>query len=367
MSQLINRLLKPSVCKNVIRSHSKQVRMFSSKPTYPYVLIDHLLKTTEHCSNDQVYYDDKYYEKNLVIKDQGLAEEVREVMTVGFSHKDDWRVHLEKSEDSSTSLMMVSNTSFVPVKHQLPPLSSNCRIQNVAISNSVDIKKEDLVVAVKFFGSDVSLCKPFSDSSSEWININTSGSVHPFSSLTYSKKNKKFLSVSPSGTYLWYLDLHFDEDDVEPYSSYLYFREDPLLRLYKMDLEDYIWRFRTDHLAELPSGEHFLVKWFFKDVMMNVGKITQKTDGFKVFRVDTICGHLTNTQDIGDLCIFLGHGEAYCVPASSSPGLRPNSIYYVGCNFGVHDIATDTTTNFYTHSNVPLRSTEFPYWPLPLS
>lgn len=106
---------------------------------------------------------------------------------------------------------------------------------------------------------------------------------------------------------------------------------------------------------------------FFKDVMMNVGKITQKTDGFKVFRVDTICGHLTNTQDIGDLCIFLGHGEAYCVPASSSPGLRPNSIYYVGCNFGVHDIATDTTTNFYTHSNVPLRSTEFPYWPLPLS
>lgn len=240
------------------RSHNKNVRMFSSsKSTYPYVLIDHLLKTTKHCSNDQVYYADK----KLVIKDQGLAEEVREMMTVGFSHKDGWRVHLEKSEYSSKSLMMVSNTSFGPVKHHLPPLSSSCRIQNVAISNSVDMKKEDLVVAVKFVGSDVSLCKPFSDSSSGWININTSGSVHPFSSLTYSKKNKKFLSVSPSGKYLWYLDLHFDEDNVQPNLSYLFFKEDPLQKLYKTDLEDYIWRSRTDHLVESPSGEHFLVKW----------------------------------------------------------------------------------------------------------
>ncbi|EFH45899.1 hypothetical protein ARALYDRAFT_913973 [Arabidopsis lyrata subsp. lyrata] len=282
MSQLINRLLKPSVCKNVIRSHNKNVRMFSSsKSTYPYVLIDHLLKTTKHCSNDQVYYADK----KLVIKDQGLAEEVREMMTVGFSHKDGWRVHLEKSEYSSKSLMV---------------------------------------------------------------------------------KNKKFLSVSPSGKYLWYLDLHFDEDNVQPNLSYLLFKEDPLQKLYKTDLEDYIWRSRTDHLVESPSGEHFLVKWFCEEDRDDE-KIIQKTHGFMVFRADTICGELINTQDIGNLCIFLGHGEAFCVPASSSPGLIPNSIYYVGCNFGVHDIATNTTTNFYTKDKVPLRSTEFPYWPLPLS
>lgn len=234
--------------------------MFSSKPTYPYVLLDHLLKA-KHCSNDHVYYDDKYKEK-LVIKDKGLAEEVREVMTVGFTHRDGWSVYLEKSEDSSTNLMLVSNTSFGSVKHHLPPLSSSSRIQNVAISNSPDIKKKDLVVAVKFLGSDVSLCKPFSDSGSGWININTSGTVHPFSSLMYSKKNKKFLTLSPSGEYFWYLDLHFNEESVQPNLSYLLFEEDPLRKLYKTELEDYIWRSRTDHLVESPSGEHFLVKWY---------------------------------------------------------------------------------------------------------
>lgn len=243
-----------------MQRHNNKVRMFSSKPTYPYMLIDHLLDAKQ-CSNDQVYYDDKYKTK-LMIKDKGLAEEVREVMTLGFSHKHGWRVNLEKSEDNSTSLMLVSNTSSDLVKHHLPPLCSSSRIQNVAISNSPDIKKKDLVVAVKFLGSDVSLCKPFSDSDSGWININTSGSVHPFSSLMYSKKNKKFLTVSPSGEYLWYVDLHFNkEKDVHTDFSYLFFQEDPLQKLLKTDLEEYIWHSRTDHLVESPSGEHFLVKW----------------------------------------------------------------------------------------------------------
>ncbi|KAG7541457.1 hypothetical protein ISN45_Aa07g015510 [Arabidopsis thaliana x Arabidopsis arenosa] len=355
-----------------LRSHNKKVRMFSSKPTYPYVLIDHLLKTTKHCSTDQVYYNDEYKDE-LVIKDNGLAEEVRVAMTHGIPHKYGYRVNLEKSEDNSTSLTLVSNTPSDPVKHHLPPLPSSCRIQNVAISNSPDINKQDLVVAVKFLGSDVSLCKPFSDSGSGWININTSGSVHPFSSLVYSKKNKKFLSLSPSGQYLWSLDLHFKEEkDVQPRFHYLCTNHtDPLRKLLQTDLKGFIWCSRTDHLVESPSGEHFLVKWFSEDDQdyerVGAETIFQTTLGFLVFRVDTICGDLVYTEDIGDLCIFLGQNEAYCVPSSSSPGLRPNSIYYVGSNFGVYDIATETSTTFYTKDKFPLRSTEFPYWPAPLS
>ncbi|EOA17944.1 hypothetical protein CARUB_v10006354mg [Capsella rubella] len=361
MSQLINRLLKPSVCKNVIR-HNMKGRMFCSKPTHPYLLIDHLLKAGYN-SNDQIYYDDEYREK-LVIKNKGLAEEVRVAMTDGIPHIYGYRVN-EKSEESDesgeseeyedddddeyTSLVLVSNTPSDPVKLHLPPLYNSSRIQNVAMSNPLAGNKQDLVVAVKCLGSDVSVCKPFSDS--EWINIDTSGSVHPFSSLMHSKKNNKFLTVCPSGLYFWSLD------DVHPGSGkkyqpkfhYLCSQTDHLSKVLRTDLEDFISCTRTDHLVESPSGEHFLVKWFL------------------VFRVDTVCGDLVYTRDIGDLCIFLGHNEACCVPASSSPGLRPNSIYYVGSNFGVHDIGTETCTTFYIKDNLPLSSTEFPYWPAPLS
>ncbi|CAH2077927.1 unnamed protein product [Thlaspi arvense] len=370
-----NRILKSSVCKDVIR-HNKKVRMFSSKPIYSYMLIDHLLNAT-HCSNDQAYYDAKY-KKELVIKDKGLADEVREAMTVGFSRKDEWEASLEKSEDNSTSLVLVNNT----MKHHLPPLPSTSLIHNVAISNSPDIEKEDLVVAVKFLGSQVSLCKPFSNSDSGWTNINASGSVHPFSSLLYSKKNKKFLTVSASGNYLWSVDLHFkeeedeDEDEeeekcVRPEFAVLLDMNDSLEKLWRFRLESLIWCSRTDHLVESPSGEHFLVKWFREDLMGKKHKevkiMTQQTEAFLVFRVDTVCSDLIYTQDIGDLCIFLGHSEAFCVPASSSPGLRPNSIYYVGSTFGVHDIANFRTTTFFTEDKVMLRSTEFPYWPTPFS
>ncbi|XP_010445122.1 PREDICTED: uncharacterized protein LOC104727744 [Camelina sativa] len=374
MSQLINRLLKPSVCKNVIRYNNTKGRMFCSKPTHPYLLIDHLLKAnTSH--NDQVHYDDEYREK-LVIKDKGLREEVRVAMTDGIPHnKDGYRVTLEESEDNnSTNLMLVSNTPSDSIKLHLPPLPSSSRIQNVAMSNSRNMMKDELVVAVKFLGSDVYLCEPFSGSGSQWININTSGSVHPFSSLMYSKKNNKFLTVCPSGLYYWSLDLHAmeEEDYFEPKFHYLSNQTDHVKEVLRIDLEEFIWCSRTDHFVESPSGEHFLVKWYlityiFMHKFGNLGTIYHKTKGFLVFRVDTICGDLVYTEDIGDLCIFLGHNEACCVPASSSPGLRPNSIYYVGRNFGVHDIAADITTTFYAKDNLPLTSTEFPYWPAPSS
>lgn len=79
------------------------------------------------------------------------------------------------------------------------------------------------------------------------------------------------------------------------------------------------------------------------------------------------------TEDIGDYCIFLGHSQAYCVPASSSPGLKPNCIYFVGYSFGVYDLTTKTCTTFLTKETyekdsdiVPMRSLGFPYWPPPL-
>lgn len=100
----------------------------------------------------------------------------------------------------------------------------------------------------------------------------------------------------------------------------------------------------------------------------------QKTKRFMVFKKqetkneENACNvsDVFYTENIGDHCIFLGHGEAVCVPASSSPGLKPNCIYFVGHNYGVYDITTQTCTLFYTEKG-PLRSTQFPYWLHPFS
>ncbi|EOA18921.1 hypothetical protein CARUB_v10007554mg [Capsella rubella] len=50
---------------------------------------------------------------------------------------------------------------------------------------------------------------------------------------------------------------------------------------------------------------------------------------FMVYREDEPSRNFYYTEDIGDLCIFLGDSESFCVSASMYPGLTPNSIYYV--------------------------------------
>jgi len=69
-----------------------------------------------------------------------------------------------------------------------------------------------------------------------------------------------------------------------------------------------------------------------------------KTRTFVVFRQDSEQGIGSYTEDIGDLCIFLGHREAFCVSATEYPGLRPNSVYYAtsGTGFGYYDLSSNT-------------------------
>ncbi|CAA7043822.1 unnamed protein product [Microthlaspi erraticum] len=135
----------------------------------------------------------------------------------------------------------------------------------------------------------------------------------PASSITYSKRDKVFYFTSPNGIFLGVLDLIHRE--IKYYRVRL--RNTPKLSPAR-------WRYLnrecmlTKHLVESPSGQLYFIMW--------------EDEKREVFNY---------TEDIGDLCIFLGKSEAFSVSASLYPGLIPNSIYYCrGPGLGRYDIAS---------------------------
>ncbi|EFH45901.1 hypothetical protein ARALYDRAFT_913975 [Arabidopsis lyrata subsp. lyrata] len=325
----INRLFKPSVCKNLLRH--KNVRLFSSTshtnrtdgemsvtsklltpidfsflstPIYPFLLIDYVLNLPEYSPDGRVIRTSKTGDPaqvpkttSILIRDKKLAEEVRHAMTVGFSHHG---LGFKLSENSLD--ILIDDQESTPSCVHLPSLPTGFRIQ------------------------------------------------------------------TPGGNYLCCLDLYFKEGDQAEFIPLF----DIIPESVGPELTPLNSSSRTDHWVESPSGEQFLVKWYGHNLMRNHNKVetlVHMASQFMVFRAEESWEekYVYYTEDIGDLCIFLGHSEAFCIQASSCPGLKPNCIYFVGYNFGVYDLTTKTCTIFYTEEDVPLRNLEFPYWPPPVS
>ncbi|CDY27327.1 BnaC04g50780D [Brassica napus] len=104
--------------------------------------------------------------------------------------------------------------------------------------------------------------------------------------------------------------------------------------------------FRTQYLVESPSGDSFIVIWCMAGGKMEkeTSRLMCDTKGFMVFKQDhgkKLCSY---TQDIGDLCIFLGKNESFCVSATKYPGLNPNSVYFEGSEtgFGFYELSSNT-------------------------
>lgn len=72
------------------------------------------------------------------------------------------------------------------------------------------------------------------------------------------------------------------------------------------------------------------------------------------------------TEDIGEMCIFLANNEAFCIPASSCPGLKPNSIYFMGRGLGFYDLTTGDAHHYRAPDGAPSVLTT-PYWLPPFS
>lgn len=101
---------------------------------------------------------------------------------------------------------------------------------------------------------------------------------------------------------------------------------------------------------------------FYSSVLERIDHITKR---FMVFREEetTQGSIMCYTEDIGDMCIFLANSEAFCVPASSCTGLKPNSIYHMGRGLGFYDLTTGNPHQYLAPDGVPTLS----YWLPPFS
>ncbi|RID74088.1 hypothetical protein BRARA_B01204 [Brassica rapa] len=165
-------------------------------------------------------------------------------------------------------------------------------VTEVSLSSSDPLQEEDFYVAAK----------PCEDS--KWTHIDTPYSLLPASEfLLYSRRNKTFYFTSFKGLFMGSLDI-----------------SNKKLKFQDLRLQDGEW------------------------IMMH--SITKR---FTVFMQDEKRKEFCYTDDIGDLCIFLGQRP------------KPNSIYYIGSGLGYYNLASGTVRSFDPPSGKPLL-VRYPYW-----
>uniref|UniRef100_A0A1J3EW48 KIB1-4 beta-propeller domain-containing protein n=1 Tax=Noccaea caerulescens TaxID=107243 RepID=A0A1J3EW48_NOCCA len=235
--------------------------------------------------------------------------------------------------------LIPSASDSEPKRISLPPLQTlpHCQTQlvtNVAMSSGSPDKDEDCILAVKFLGPQLSLCRPALGDKAEWFNIRVTDPGFFSSRVMYSKRDNMFSMAGSGGkiTGSWDLEKHILVDTYFPF--YPEFVQSHWDRLCKSC--------RSEHLVESPSGETFFVKWYTqRSIHRDINSGKALTERFLVFSVSNNKMY-RHTRDIGDNCIFLSaKGEPFCLQASLY-GLSRNCIYFVGRDdFGEVNIADD--------------------------
>ena len=321
----------------------------------------------EHCGYSQAHYGRPRYPQigRLMITDftgpscwtKVLEKTVRmdlmsETGTMGASHG--WAFTLRYGgiphlvDDLNPG---VSNSDGCEIS--LPDLVTlpHCQTQlvtNVAMSSSSP-EDDDCIVAVKFVGPQLSLCRP-AEKSKKWVNIRIEDPGFFNSRVMYSKRDKMFSMLDCVGTHIGYWDL--EKHRSRNLGSFSYYYEE----FVQSQLQQLSQCYRTEHLVEAPTGETFIVKWYSDLLWGSEGNFgNPRWQRFMVFKIryDQICTAVS-TKDIGDLCIFLStKGEPFSVKASLY-GLNPNYIYYVGhFNFGKVNIRDNVWVGGHGFSPAP--------------
>ncbi|KAL0844956.1 hypothetical protein Bca101_018202 [Brassica carinata] len=350
-SLLLSLSSKPSLRKLSLRCQTLRTFSSSSTTTNPYLLYRVTCcgeKGDEESPGvmTQLHTFDPAKEEHIIVGDKPFPKELVGSSLVGSSNG--WGVFLwgRRSiliSDFCNPLSFKSKPKFIPLLPRPDIISCQADlVSGVAMSSSPQVE-EDYLVAVKFTGRPVSIYKP-SDTKAVHLTLphNVFDHFEP-SKLMYSKRDQRFYMPSSGGHHLWSWD---GLESTEPEFHELRFHNLPQFSHSELQLLDSCHR--KQHFVESPSGQRFLVKWYVQCIKA-LGFNCGGTKRFMVFREEEDM-NMCYTEDIGDLCIFLGDNEPFCVKASLFPGLNPNSIYFVGEGYGegygVYNIATRTPRSF---------------------
>ncbi|XP_019089448.1 PREDICTED: uncharacterized protein LOC104732030 [Camelina sativa] len=334
--------------------------MFSASTTNPYLLH----RASEESQLTEFVMFDPAKEEYSSIVDKPLPKDLFKSRLVGSSHG--WGVYLSSPDSiviSDYPSSSKSNPKIIPLPPRPNVIGSQTElVSGVAISSSPE--EEDCIIAVKYTGRPVSIYTPGRAHKGFLLAMST-GLFDYFeqSKLMYSKRDQRFYMPSSGGHHLWSWG---GLSGTTPQYHELKFHNLPQLSQTELQLLDSCYR--THELVESSSGQRFLVKWYVESPAMKYLAFScGGTKRFMVFREEEDM-NMSYTEDIGDLCIFLGNNEPFCVTASSFPGLKPNSIYFLGEGYGegygVYDIATITPRSFTPKSTPGFCSGQIvlPYW-----
>lgn len=343
--------------------------MFSSSATTtPYLCLGDRLKKDppdeDGTETRDVLFFDPVKEEKFTVTDKAFPQELVHSRQMGNSQG--WGI-FSKDRGRSVCLSNVyhplspkSNPEIIPLPSLIAlPHNQTDVVWNVAMSSSSPSSDDyDCVVAIKFLGNQLSLCRPNRDL--RWTNIPLEHLAKlETSNLMYSKRDQRFYLPAPGGNELYSWDLNLDKKNNSPEVHQVLFRDLPELAESEWGLLDMVCS-RTEHLLESAStGERFLVKCYAQGYPCS-GKFKYMIRRFMVFREEetTQGRYMCYTEDIGDVCIFLSMmSEVFCVQATSCPGLNPNSIYFIGKGFGIYSLAENKTVRSFEAS-----SSSTPYW-----
>ncbi|CAL9228699.1 unnamed protein product, partial [Arabidopsis halleri] len=251
---------------------------------------------------------------NRVTNKKVPMELLKEMRTIGASHG--WVATLKNGVVRLQDDLNLSASDINPKRISLPPLVTlpHCQtkiVTNVAMSSSSP-EDEDCIVAIKFMGPQLSLCRP-AQKNCKWTNIRIIDPSFFSSHVMYSKRDEMFSMPASRGHYTgsWDLGRHIHK----PKLQLLQFPEDPHPEMTKSELQRLDSCCTKQHylVESINTGETFMLKWYTESRPLK--KTFREWDHFLVLRLDEE-GNAVYTKDIGDLCIFISKAESFCLPAS---------------------------------------------------
>ncbi|XP_020865786.1 uncharacterized protein LOC9323282 [Arabidopsis lyrata subsp. lyrata] len=257
MSQLLLcRISKLSSARNHFLCFRRSKFSTATAAATPYLLLGDDVVGISPCGGKVVNFNlyDPRRQEQVKIENKILSKEVYKSRRIGSSRG--WLALVNK-KDLTVRLTNILNPSKKIIS--LPPITRDKYEHHVNVSVSSS-NEEDCVVAVKFYGSRVSLCRT---GDSEWTRINVPCPSFHSSTVIYSERDRRFYLNNCNPDYTGPTDFTPKTGFPTPVSGYKRFLFSNFLdELPELKNEMRLSRFRIQQqLVESASGQSFIVAW----------------------------------------------------------------------------------------------------------